>query len=170
MGVASLLLAATPAAIARKPQTRVADAAGIGATTGFTGSITRATGRFKGDHGRVTIDLSDAPPTTSVRSATLTLTPLPCRDRTGCLKLAGRLTGTLTAVARQHPTPDLPPRFAVNAAGKVKPIGHAHSTGVVQGTGFVFFGRETLQLELTASGGRVTIDARSALVPGFTTP
>jgi hypothetical protein len=166
-GVALLVFAASPIALARKPQALHRDEASGGATTAFTGSIAAATGRFRGDHGRLRIHLSDGPPTTSVRPATIVLTALRCRERKGCLKLAGRLTGTLVG---QPGKPDLPPSFAINAAGKVKPLGHVRSIGLVQGTGFIFRGREKLQLKLTASGGQITIDARSKPVPGFTTP
>ena len=70
----------------------------------------------------------------------------------------------------QRSVPDTAPRFAIGAAGRLKLIGRVRSTGVALGTGFIPFGRETLQLKLTVPGGQITIVAHSELVPGFTTP
>jgi hypothetical protein len=126
-----------------------------------------ATGRFRGEHGRLTIDLTDGSSVRSVRSVTFTLSALGCRDRGGCLKLGGRLIGTLVG---QPSLPDRPATFAINAAGKVRPIGLVRGTGVVHGTGFIAGATETLQLRLIASGGQITIDASSGPVSGPASP
>jgi hypothetical protein len=170
VSLALLIVMATPVAAAPKPQAPSPNVVSEGSPTAFTGTIAKATGRYRSDHGRLRIDLSDARTTGSVRPATFVLTPLPCRVRRGCLKLGGRLTGTLAAVPYPHPIADVPGKFAADAAGKLKPIGQVRGTGLVVGTGFVASGHETLQLRLSTPKGQITIDASSKAVPGFTTP
>jgi hypothetical protein len=134
----------------------------------FTGAISSAMGGFKADHARVRLSLRPAPSTSSVRLVTVRVSTLPCRVRKRCLELSGVLTGTLAL--QPASMPDTGATFALQAAGTLSRIGRAAITGTVESPGFIASGRERLHLNLTAARGRVTIDASSDPVPGFTAP
>jgi hypothetical protein len=134
----------------------------------FSGSITAASGRFAGDGGRLLIDLAPGPRHSSTRTMTATFRGRRCGTAKHCLRLTGDVKGTLTEDAGQ--IPDAGVSFAFRGQGSLKPLGHVSAAGQLHGTGFIYRGRETLHLVLTARGGRVTVDARSGTVPGFTSP
>ena len=50
------------------------------------------------------------------------------------------------------------------------PIGSVAAGGLIHGTGFTHQGHQTLALTLDARGGRLMIEATSALLPGITSP
>jgi hypothetical protein len=104
----------------------------------------------------------------TTRRLVLTFTGRPCGKMPHCLRLAGTLTGTLTARAQQ--IPDIGTTYAISASGKLGRLGTVAATGTVQGTGFIRSGNEGLQLTLTARRGTLKISGSSALVPGFTSP
>lgn len=136
------------------------------ANDSFSGSITAATGSFKHDRGKVSIDLT-LRSGHATRRLTLTMHGQPCESKR-CVALIGKLRGTLMTDAEQ--IPDVGSRFTARAAGAIDPLGHVFASGTAQGTGFVERGLETLKLTLTAKHGTITVNAHTRSVPGFTSP
>lgn len=133
----------------------------------FSGHIASASGRVRADHGNVTIVIHVTQTADRTRRAELTLVSPTCGTRRHCLRLLGTLTGTLTA---QASIPDVGRRYAVVATGTIKSLGRVSARGEAYGVGFINKGREHLALTLRAGSNRVTIDALSPEVPGFTSP
>jgi hypothetical protein len=130
--------------------------------------VVSASGRLRGEAGRLHIGLTVGSSHTASRSLTVVITPRRCGAARRCLRLAGTLKGTLSYQA--HQIPDTGARLSLRASGVVKPIGAVSASGFVHGTGFIRSGRETLQLTLAGSGARVSVEGRSSLLPGFTAP
>lgn len=143
------------------------DASAVPAKDTFHGHIASATGSLKGDRGNVTILIHTPQSTGTTRRAELTLVSPTCGRRKRCLRLLGTLTGTLTA---QATIPDIGRRYAVAATGTISPLGRVAATGQADGVGFIREGRERLSLTLRTRSDRVTIDALSPEVAGFTSP
>jgi hypothetical protein len=164
-GAAALACAgvvAAPVALASPGSTTVAP------QDSFTGRITGGTGAWHGASGRVSIQILDYPSPSSTRVIGLAFDGKPCRGGTGCVRLGGRLTGSLTPGPKQ--LPDAGDVFEVTAHGTLKPLGSTHAHGSVHGTGFIAKGQEGMHLTLRGGGGSMTISADSATVPGFTNP
>jgi hypothetical protein len=131
----------------------------------FHGRITSATGKLKRDPDRIQIKLRR---TTGDRTAvTVTLAGRPCHHRTRCSRIAGTLTGTMIRLASN---PDTGEQFALTLHGHVRPLGNITARGTAHGTGFIAYGYESLHLTLANASARVTIDAQSGRVRGFTSP
>jgi hypothetical protein len=160
LGVA--LLAVTSASVAIG-----APARNVPARDSFRGRIASATGAFEGDSGQVAIYMHPRGSGAGPRKLTLTLVGVPCESTNNCLALNGTAKGTLTT---RSSIPDTGMRFTIHASGAVTPMGETSATGHVHGTGFTAKGRERMRLTLTCSDGQVTIDARSPVVKGFTSP
>ena len=130
----------------------------------FTGHLTAPTGKFAGKHAHLKIVLRH------VRRNTISLTfsGRPCGKQTRCLRLRGKLHGTMTE--QPSKVPDAGRGFKLSVAARIKPLGATTGTGSAHGTGFIARGRATLHLFLTASRGSVTIDANSGRLGGFTSP
>lgn len=133
----------------------------------FNGRVASASGRVRADHGNVTIVIHATQSTGRTRRAALTLVSPTCGRRRHCLRLLGTLRGTLTA---QATIPDVGRRYAVVATGTIDSLGRVSATGEADGVGFIREGRERLTLTLRTASDRVTIDALSPEVPGFTSP
>jgi hypothetical protein len=133
----------------------------------FSGHITAATGSYAGDSGRLRIVLRPGRRTGTTRHLTVSLAGAPCRQAPHCVRLSGKLRGTLTELPSN---PDVGKRFAIDADGKVKPAGQVAARGRVNGTGFIAYARETLRLSLRAGSSEITIGASSKRVRGFTSP
>jgi hypothetical protein len=137
----------------------------------FTGRITSATGKFRGDRGHVTILLkTDDPGAHSPRAKrrlTLVLEGRRCSGARRCIRVTGRLEGTLIA---HRSIPDVGVPFTIAAHGIIRALGHVSAAGSVRGTGFILSAHEPLRVALSAPGGRVLINAKSGKVPGFTSP
>jgi hypothetical protein len=131
----------------------------------FTGVVSSASGRFAGDRGRVEVILRH----TGGRRITLSFSPLPCRRAHHCLRLSGRLRGTMSPSAHQGP-PDTGSSLTLHTHGRLAPLGASKGTGTAYGTGFIRRGREALKLTLTADGDRLELVALSGEVRGFTSP
>jgi hypothetical protein len=132
----------------------------------FAGEISTASGRFAGDAGRLRIILRPGR-----GGETRRLRAFLYGDRCGgqphCLRVHGRLDGTLSEV----PTgPDRGKSFKIDADGNVAPAGQVSAGGRVTGTGFIAYGHEQLRLKLSTGSGRITITASSKRVRGFTSP
>ncbi len=163
LALTATLLIAGPAAALAAPS----PPSSVAARDTFVGSISSVKGPLHGYRGNMTITLS-APVATGARRLRLTFHPRACPAQRRCVLLAGRLTGTLTAVASQ--IPDTGAGFTVEASGPITPLGHLSARGTAHGTGFIAQGHESLRLALVYSAGTVTITAQSRLVPGFTAP
>lgn len=105
-------------------------------------------------------------PAGRVRPLTLTVTPGACHS--GCLRLSGTLSGTISPVAGHHP--DTGSGYTLKLSGKLSPLGRSHAGGSVAGTGFTARGHETLRLTIAGGQGTLTLQGRSPQVPGFTSP
>jgi hypothetical protein len=136
----------------------------------FTGAIdtVMATGSYEGDNGKVKLHLVPTTSSRSPRRVAVVIASVPCHHFQGCLPLHGTLTGTMTLVPAT--IPDTGARATLDLSGQIAPMHKVTAHGTVQGTGFIYRGHETLTLTLTNRRGSVTVDARSALVPGFTMP
>ena len=141
--------------------------AGVAVRDSFSGTIGSATGAARGDSGTVKVTLAPGAGTGDRRTVTVILSGRVCRDRR-CRALGGRLRGTL--IRRPNRIPDIGQRFTLALAGSVAPLGPLSGDGTVNGTGFIARGRETLAIRLRARHGTVALLARSAVVPGFTSP
>ena len=134
----------------------------------FSGSITRATGGLRSDHGDVTILIHVAQSTDPARRVGLTLNSGRCGSTSHCLSLSGSLSGTISG--GPGGIPDVGRRFDLKVSGTLAGLGHVSATGVVVGVGFIRAGHEMLTLNLRTKRGSVTIAAISPKVPGFTSP
>jgi hypothetical protein len=161
LGVASLVVASASAALG-------ASARHAAAKDSFRGRITHATGRFASESGAVAIYIHAGRSQGATRPVDLTIVPRRCQTAQECLMLRGAPTGTLTT--KRASNPDGPKTFTIQASGTVRPVGQSSVTGSGTGTGFLAKGRERMRLTLTSAHGEITIDARSAEVPGFTSP
>jgi hypothetical protein len=132
----------------------------------FRGQVTSATGKLKEDRDRVQIELLRTTGGDS-RAVTITLAGPRCHHRRHCSRVAGTLRGTMIPRASR---PDAGEQFALCLKGNVRPLGHVTARGTAHGTGFITYGYESLHLTLTDASARVTIDAQSGRVPGFTSP
>jgi hypothetical protein len=140
----------------------------VPAKDSFSGRISGATGSYRGDRGTVAIELSVPSNSNKTRPVTATLRGKPCGRARNCLRLSGKLHGTLTAMPAR--VADVGAQLSLKAAGPVPPLGRTAMKGTVRGTGFITRGHETIQLTVTAPGGTLTVDASSPTVPGFTSP
>jgi hypothetical protein len=141
-------------------------AAGSGrvpAKDSFSGRLASASGRYQHDGGNVSFALHVA----KSGNVRITLSGRSCSHRANCLDLSGTLFGKLTRVPSN---PDVGKSFLLSGVGTVKPLGSVSAGGDVHGTGSIVNGHETLRLTLTGSHGKVTVNAHSPLVPGFTSP
>jgi hypothetical protein len=141
-------------AVAAKPVPALTGARPSAAT--LSGTITSATGRYAGDHGRVVIRDGDI---AGHRSGHLAISGSACGRVGHCLSLSGRPVGTM--VLTGHPIPDTGQAFAVRAAGRVAPLGLVRVSGVLHMPGFIACGHETMTLTLRASEGTVTLSAQT---------
>jgi hypothetical protein len=148
--------------------TAAAAAAAVPPGDSFNGTITGARGAYNGDNGTVSVAVSVPPPGPRVRSAIFTLAGARCRSVARCIRLSGKVHGTMTVVAGANP--DAGKQFAIAASGTVGPLGHVEVSGSAHGTGFIAQGRESLTVTLHGSSGSVTVTAQSRLVRGFTSP
>lgn len=105
--------------------------------------------------------------TTGTRRLTLWIVSTSCRADSVCVHLRGRLRGHLVPA---RALPDIGRRYAIAAVGSLYPLGAVTAAGTVAGTGNVVFGSELLRLALSAQRGSARLSARSARVPGFTSP
>jgi hypothetical protein len=140
----------------------------VPARDAFSGRISTATGLFRNDHGRATADLRVPRSGAVTRRLTLTIHGRLCNKSKHCVRLTGQLKGTLTAVP--HTLADTGARFTIRARGTITHLGHVRMRGSVNGTGFVYRGRESLHLTVITGTGRLALDAHSHLVRGFTSP
>lgn len=140
----------------------------VPAKDSFSGRITAATGKFEFDRANVAVELAVAHSGYANRRLTLALRSPRCGNAKHCVQLTGTLKGTLTTEPQK--VPDVGSSFTVRAGGTIKTLGRVSATGSVHGTGFIYRGKETMRLRLDAHGGTITLDARSGLVPGFTSP
>jgi hypothetical protein len=130
----------------------------------FTGSVTGGSGRYAHASGRLTLSLRHG----RGNAVVVTVSGRPCGHTAGCLSLHGRLNGTIVRTPASPPDTGAVSRLDVT--GRAQPLGRATLTGTIHGTGFIAHGRETAQLALSGPRGRVSIAARSRVVPGFTSP
>jgi hypothetical protein len=143
-----------------------AGAAGVPTKDQFSGSISSATGRYRSDHGRVSIELSVSTSAKTTRHMTLIVRGASCGKTHHCLALSARLSGSVTRHAAA--IPDVGASDTVRASGAVKPLGQTSVSGTIEGTGMIGRGHETMVLTLTTHSGKLTIGATSPIVPGFT--
>jgi hypothetical protein len=143
-------------------------AATIPARDSFKGTISAASGAYKGDGGMVSIAISVPASGRFVRHATFTLNGPRCDRAQHCIRVSGKLSGTITVAGPWNP--DVGKRFTIVAAGSVTGLGHVRVSGSALGTGFIAQGRESLTLMLHGPAGSVTVSAQSAVVGGFTSP
>lgn len=160
------LIAAT--AFVAGPLAIAADASSTPARDTFSGQITKATGTFKGDRGRLTILLHVAQSTDAARKLQAAVVGASCGTAKHCLRLSGTLTGTISA--RPSTIPDAGRRWDLKLSGRLNPLGTVSSSGLVAGVGFIRHGHEGLTLTLRTNRGSITLGAVSPLVPGFTGP
>jgi hypothetical protein len=167
LGSIAATAGAIAALVASAPATALAPSS---SSNRFTGRIVSASGAFAGARGMVGIQLFPTRTSTgSARTMTLVITPLPCSGSGRCLRLRGQATGTMSVIGM--PIPDAGVRLRLKAAGTVMPLGRVSVAGTVHGTGFIARGYEFLRLSLTSlRKGVITLEASSALVPGFTAP
>jgi hypothetical protein len=176
MGCAAVLAAGvTPVAVAASATDRAASGTGraasgtrVAARDRFSGRITGATGALRGRGGGLRIDLNVPASGARQRRLVLTFRAAGCGNADHCLKLSGTLHGTLTAEPGR--IPDAGSSFAVHATGRLRPLGMVTATGTVHGTGFTARGYEQLRLSVSTPNGKITVGARTGLVPGFTSP
>ena len=140
----------------------------VPAKDSFRGRITDATGKFKGDHGRVAIYIHAPRSNAATRKLKLTIVGRGCQGASQCMMLSGAPTGTITTKPGSNPDSGKP--FTIQASGAVTPMGQASVAGTGHGIGFMVKGREQMQLTLTSPDGQITVAAQSAEVPGFTSP
>jgi hypothetical protein len=157
---------ATGAAAARA---HAADKTVTPARDSFSGRLRAGSGRYAHAHGSTSVYLRFRSSTGQTRIMTATIRGIRCRSVRQCLDLRGTLTGTVAAATQRGPT-DVGHGFTLRATGRIVPLGEVAASGHVHGTGFIRWGRETMQLILRAHRGKLTIDAQSRLVPGFTSP
>jgi hypothetical protein len=143
-----------------------AGAAGVPTKDQFSGSISSATGRYRSDHGRVSIELSVSTSAKTTRHMTLIVRGASCGKTHHCLALSARLSGSVTRHAAA--IPDIGASDTLRASGAVKPLGQTSVSGTIEGTGMIGRGHETMVLTLTTHSGKLTIGATSPIVPGFT--
>ena len=144
----------------------VASAAVVPARDQFNGRVASATGRYRSDQGRVSIQVSVAATFKTTRRVTLSIHGASCGTTRRCLTLSARLSGSVTR--RAATIPDIGASDSLRLAGDVSPLGQTSIRGTIEGTGMIGRGRETMVLTLTTSRGRLTIRATSPVVPGFT--
>jgi hypothetical protein len=140
----------------------------VPARDAFSGRITARTGSFRGDRGHATVDLAVSGSRAATRRLTITIHGRLCDKSKHCVRIAGQLKGTITALA--DTIPDTGRSFTLRAAGIIRGFGHVRVGGRVDGTGFIYRGHESLHLTATGHGGRLALDARSGPVPGFSSP
>ena len=140
----------------------------VPARDAFSGRITARTGMFQGERGHASADLAVAGSRTTTRRLTITVHGRLCDKSKHCVRIAGHLKGTITALA--DTVPDTGRSFTIRAAGIIRGFGHVRVRGKVDGTGFIYRGHESLRLTATAHAGRLALYAHSRLVPGFTSP
>jgi hypothetical protein len=143
-----------------------AGAAGVPTKDQFSGSISSATGRYRSDHGRLSIELSVSTSAKTTRHMTLIVRGASCGKTHHCLALSARLSGSVTRHAAA--IPDIGASDTLRASGAVKPLGQTSVSGTIEGTGMIGRGHETMVLTLTTHSGKLTIGATSPIVPGFT--
>ncbi len=134
----------------------------------FSGQISASSGRFSADTGNVAIDLAPGSSAQTPRKLTIAFHRRGCGRKRHCVHLSGTLTGRLTVNFPR--IPDVGQSFTIHASGRLKPLGHVSAQGLVNGTGFIARGRETLHLRLHTRRGTISVRAQSGLVPGFTSP
>jgi hypothetical protein len=158
----------SPSGRASSP-TAAAPTATTPARDAFSGTIRGATGRYAGHHVQASLDIRLRP--SAGQSSKLTVTVYPGRCRAGhvCLDVRGTLTGTFVPAGPAGP-PDVGRQFSLHATGRIAPLGKVSVRGTVHGTGFILRGRETMNLTAITRRGKLTIDALSGPVPGFTSP
>jgi hypothetical protein len=153
----------------RLAATRVAaSATRVAAKDHFTGRITAASGALRGRGGQLSVDLNTPPSTAPHHRLALMFHAAGCANAAHCLKLSGIVHGTLSRESGR--IPDAGSSFGVRATGQLRPLGKVSATGTVHGTGFIAQGYEQLQLSVTTPHGKLTVSARSGVVPGFTSP
>jgi hypothetical protein len=140
----------------------------VPARDAFNGRISTATGLFRNDHGRATADLRVPRSGAVTRRLTVTIHGRLCDKSKHCVRLTGQLKGTITAVP--HTLADTGARFTIRARGTITHLGQVRMRGSVNGTGFVYRGRESMHLTLITGEGRIALDTHSHLVRGFTSP
>ena len=132
----------------------------------LSGRVVAAAGRWHHDIGALTVRL--VPGSGSVRRhLVIHVTGSSCAGKHACVRLQGKLTGTITERAAH---PDVGAHLAIKASGTLTPLGHVSATGLAIGTGSIMHGRVTLSLTFTAAHGKVTVSLASRPVPSFTTP
>jgi hypothetical protein len=142
-----------------------AGAAVVPARDQFNGHVTSATGRYRSDRGRVSIQVSVAATFRTTRRITLSIHGASCGTTHHCLTLSARLSGSVTR--RPATIPDIGASDSLRLAGGVAPLGQTSARGTIEGTGMIGRGRETMTLTLTSGRGTLTIQATSPVVPGF---
>jgi hypothetical protein len=140
----------------------------VPARDAFSGRITARTGVLRGDRGHATADLAASGSSAATRRLTITIHGRLCGKSKHCVRIAGQLKGTITAVA--NTIPDTGQSFTIRAAGIIRGFGHVRVRGRADGTGFIYRGHESLNLTATGHAGRLALYARSGPVPGFTSP
>jgi hypothetical protein len=160
-------LAALPIAVGLLPIALPAAAATPRAADALSGRVVSAQGRWHHDHGRLSVRLVPGSGS-ATRHLVLRLVGVSCAKQRACVRLQGRLAGTITAVPGTHP--DVGRRFSIAARGQVAPLGAVRASGGVTGTGSIARGRVTMRLTLSTAHGSIAVTASSGLVPGFTSP
>jgi hypothetical protein len=140
----------------------------VPAKDSFSAHLSAETGQLKGDRGTASIYVATPASRRTVRAITLMVRGSSCGHARHCLRLQGKLHGTLTA--SPHHGADVGQSFSVSAAGNLRPLGYVTVTGTVHGTGFISRGHETMLLTVSGGGSSIGVDASSVEVPGFTSP
>jgi hypothetical protein len=167
-GSAIIGVACAVAAIASGAGSASGHDAAVPARDSFSGKITSATSRYRGDGGKLSLTIETTAPGPASRAATFTLSGRACHRAHQCIRLQGQLKGTITQV--RSPIADIGRQFKLAASGDLKPLGQSRATGTAQGTGFILKGTETIQLSVAGPHGNVDVTATSGPVPGFTSP
>ena len=132
----------------------------------LSGRVVSAAGRWHHDSGTLAVRLVPGSGG-ATRHLVVRVTGVGCAGKHGCLKLQGKLIGTIT----ERPAhPDVGEHLAIKASGTLTPLGHVSATGLAIGTGSIARGRVTLRLTFTAAQGKVTVSLASRPVGSFTAP
>ena len=132
----------------------------------LSGRVVSAAGRWHRDSGTLAVRL--VPGSGSLkRHLVIQVNGSSCAGKRACVKLQGKLIGTITEHAAH---PDAGARLAIKASGTLTPLGHVSATGLAIGTGYIEHSRVTLRLTLIAAHGKVTVSLASRPVGAFTTP
>lgn len=124
----------------------------------FSGTITSGTGRYAGDQGHVVVRDGGL---VSHASGQLIISGRACHGARYCLALSGSPAGSLKL--RGHPIPDTGFTFTVRGTGRVAPLGQVTVSGLLQVPGFVACGRQTMNLTLSGTRGRVKVTVATPL-------